>query len=147
MNAYRSLVARFSILTVAVVTSGLFSPTASAHGSPTSTEMDTCMQGPMNKMEENMVDMRAQMADIRATTDAEERQRLMHAHMQAMKNNMDSMREMGSQKMMGARKDGDAKSGAMDCGASMESRMDMMQMMMEQMIHREDATGSMSDMH
>ena len=84
----------------------------------------------------NMKAMQAQMARIRSTTDPKEREKLMQEHMKSMQDNMAKMRGMGGGMMGGmASKGGDeTKHHAM-----MEQRMDMMQMMMEQMLEHQKA--------
>ena len=116
------------------------------------------MEEQMQKMQEHMKEMQAQMEKIRQTTDPKERQRLMQEHMQGMREQMKMMQGMGGcmmmRGMMGGRQQGTAtpgKKGSMDCPMMkggdpgrgqemMEQRMDMMQMMMEQMLqHQEEA--------
>ncbi len=111
---------------------------------PASAESNSAMQ----KMQENMKKMRAQLDKIQKTKDPELRQKLMMEHMQTMHDNM----MMGRQMMMGtcSMKEGEMRvpmmHGMMDEGEAgmspdammdrmnrMEKRMDMMQMMMEQM--------------
>jgi len=77
----------------------------------------------------------------------------MQAHMQAMQENMKMMRGMGSPMMKGGGEHGgmmmrDMKGGMtegdmMKRHAMMEQRMDMMQMMMEQMMQHDQAMESM----
>lgn len=106
--------------------------------------------------------MLTQMEQIRQTKDPKERQRLMAAHLQTMQQSAQAMRPMGGGMMMDMMncsmmdKKGGASSmgmmgsqGCMMMGKSaakpdtgkrvdaMEKRMDMMQMMMDQMIERE----------
>jgi hypothetical protein len=116
------------------------------------------MEEQMQKMQEHMKEMQAQMEKIRQTTDPKERQRLMQEHMQGMGEQMQMMQGMGGcmmmRGMMGGRQQSTAtpgKKGGMDCPMMkggdpgrgqemMEQRMDMMQMMMEQMLqHQEEA--------
>ena len=100
---------------------------------------------------EHMKKMQDIMARMQKTTDPAQRQKLMSEHMQAMQEGMKSMRGMGGGMMQGmggammgqAPKDGTAKPG-MGRGAAMspemmERRMDMMQMMMEQMMQHQKA--------
>jgi len=97
--------------------------------------------------QEHMKKMQDIMARMQKTTDPAERQKLMSEHMQAMQEGMKSMRGMGGgmmQGMMGqAPKDGTAKPGTGRgvpmSPEMMERRMDMMQMMMEQMMQRQKA--------
>ena len=111
------------------------------------------MEKQMPQMQDNMKKMQQQMEKIRATTDPKERQQMMQEHMQAMQANMKSMHGMGGPMMMGADQ-ADAmkmpsKKGAMSQAdmmkghTMMEQRMDMMQMMMEQMMQRDQVMESM----
>jgi hypothetical protein len=106
-----------------------------------------------SQMQEKMKAMQAQMDTIHKTTDPKERQKLMQAHMQAMQENMKAMHGMGGPMMkdggehggmmMGDKK-GAMKDGDMNKRQEMtEKRMDMMQMMMEQMMQHGQATESM----
>ena len=111
----------------------------------------------------NMEKMQQQMEKIQATTDPKERQKLMQEHMQSMQENMKAMRGMGGPMMMGSGQPGGmmmgdkkggktmrGKKGGMAMGDMMkhhdmmEKRMDMMQMMMEQMMQHDQAAESMS---
>ena len=96
----------------------------------------------MQKMQENMKKMRAQLDKIQKTKDPELRQKLMMEHMQTMHDNMMmgtcSMKEgeMRGPMMHGMMDEGEAgmsPDAMMDRMNRMEKRMDMMQMMMEQM--------------
>jgi len=98
------------------------------------------------QMQENMKKMQQQMEQVRGTTDPKERQKLMQEHMQTMQENMKTMRGMGSPMMMGGgQRGGMAMDGHKDmAGGDMmkhhemtEKRMDMMQMMMEQMMQHD----------
>ena len=101
----------------------------------------------MEKMQEKMTKMQEQMSKIQLTSDPIERRKLMEAHMQSMREIMKMMRGM-SGGMMGKKKkgepvteDGEAmggmQTGMMAHHKMMEDRMDMMQMMMEQMMEHE----------
>src|ERR1035437_3481354 len=96
----------------------------------------------------NMEKMQQQMEKIQATTDPKERQKLMQEHMQSMQENMKAMRGMGGPMMMGSGQPGgmpmgdhkDMKGGdMMKHHDMMEKRMNMMQMMMEQMMQHQSA--------
>lgn len=104
----------------------------------------------MEKMQEQMKKMREQMEKIQATTDPQERQKLMEQHMQSMREGMKTMRGMGGK--MGEKKDGPmmADGGKEKDGKPMgmmmmkrhkmmEDRLNMMQMLMEQMMEHENA--------
>src|SRR6266568_3780512 len=95
------------------------------------------MQGHMKKMQDIMT-------RLQKTTDPAERKKLMEEHTKEMQEGMQMMRGMGGGMMGQAPKDGAAKSGPRGRGAPlspemMERRMDMMQMMMEQMMEHQKA--------
>jgi soluble cytochrome b562 len=103
------------------------------------------------QMHDHMKKMQDLMARLQKTTDPAERKKLMDEHTKAMQEGMQTMRGMGGGMMQGmeggmmgqAPKDGAAKPG-MGRGAPMspemmERRMDMMQMMMEQMMQHQKA--------
>jgi hypothetical protein len=108
------------------------------------------------RMKENLKKMEGQVEKIRKARDAKERDRLLSEHMQTMRDNMmmgqsmmeggmgmmgggmmgpgmmeQCMRMMGGMGMMGGGMGPEAMMGRMQ---QMEKRMDMMQMMMEQML-------------
>jgi len=96
-------------------------------------------------MQARMRAMQAQMAQLQTATDAAERQKLLSAHMQLMQEQMASMRGMGGGMMqmmhggagMGMGMQPGTDAGARQPGARhqrVEDRMDMLQMMMEQMM-------------
>lgn len=103
----------------------------------------------MMAMHGQMQKMRDHMAKIQATTDPAERQKLVQEHMQMMSEGMKMMNGMGGGMMMGMMGDADAgkdheKSGSERCSmmgdhGMMGKRMDMMQMMMEQMMEHQKA--------
>lgn len=144
-----------SLLVAAIVGSTLSMPILAAQDkvAPAKPVMSMEMDKQMSKMQEKMKVMQAQMDKIHKTTDPAERNKLMQAHMQAMMENMTMMRSMGGPMMMGAGDHGSMKmgdkKGAMMGGdmmqhhEMMEKRIDMMQMMMEQMMQRDQAMGSM----
>ncbi|KWT91628.1 hypothetical protein APY03_3239 [Variovorax sp. WDL1] len=116
--------------------------------------MDMEKQGP--QMQANMEKMQQQMEKIGTTTDPKNRQKLMQEHMQTMQETMKMMRGMGSPTMKGGGDPGGMAMG--DKKASMQdgdmkkrqemtdTRMDMMQMMMEQMMKRDEAMKPMPHM-
>ena len=86
------------------------------------------------------------MEKTRVANDPQERQKLMQAHMDVMQKSMKTMRAMGSPMKLGsARSDGMAVSGKKDTAGGdmmmrndmMESRMDMMLPMMQQMMQHD----------
>lgn len=145
-----------SILIAAITACALSVPFASAQDkvAPDKPAMDMNMDmgQRMSQMQQNMTAMQAQMARIRATTDPTERRKLMQAHMQAMQENMTAMSGMGGPMKMGGGQPGgmamgDSKPMAggdmMQRHQMMENRMNMMQMMMEQMLQHQQALESM----
>jgi len=129
-----------SILISSFVACALSAPIVSAQdkSAPASPAMSMGMDKQMPQMQENMKKMQAQMEKSQATTDPKERQALMQEHMQAMQENMKAMRGMGGPTMMGGQKGGGIKSaGPTQRPEMMEQRMDMMQMMMEQMVQHD----------
>lgn len=143
-----------SILISAIVACALSAPIVSAmeRHAPAGPAMNMDMDKQMPQMQESMKKLQAQMDRIHRTKDAKERQRLLQQHMQAMQENMQMMRGMGGP-TMGTM---DGKPGAMVPGMTdgdtmkrqemTEKRMDMMQMMMEQMMQRDQAKESMPHM-
>lgn len=100
----------------------------------------------IGKAQERMKQAQVLMAKILEAKDPAERRKLMQEHTQAMRDTMGMMREM-KMDMMGSGMDmammskdhGPAKSGGMmDMHQMMEERMGMMQMMMEQMLERQE---------
>ena len=79
------------------------------------------------KVHEGLQTMQQQMEKIHASEDANERHRLMHEHMQSMRDAMMMMHTIGRPMM---------QHGAED-GACIEHRMEMMRIMMEQMIEHQ----------
>ena len=140
-----------SILISALVVCALSAPIASAQEkpAPAGPAMNMDVEQHMTQMQDKMKAMQAQMDRIHKTTDAKERQTLMQEHMQAMQENMKAMRGMRGPMMKGGDGHGgmmmDGEKGSMTEGdmmkrhAMMEKRMDMMQMMMEQMTQHEQA--------
>lgn len=100
----------------------------------------------MDKAQESMKQAQALMAKLREAKDPAERKKLMQQHTQAMRDTMGMMAEMkigmmnGSQGMgMGMMSKGKAKTGdMMNNHQMMGERMEMMQMMMEQIIERQE---------
>ena len=112
----------------------------------------------MDKMQEKMKTMQEQMGKIHAAKDPQERKKLMKEHMQSMQEGMKMMGGMGAgmrggDMMAKARKDQaesmtDVGDGMEMCmmmkkHKSVEARLDMMQMMMEQMMEHESAEQEM----
>lgn len=102
----------------------------------------------MAKAQERMKQAQALMAKLRESKDLVERKRLMQQHMQAMRDTMGMMRGMrmgmmgggqGMGMMGGGQGKGPAKTGGMmPMHQMMEDRMEMMQMMMEQIFERQE---------
>jgi hypothetical protein len=93
-------------------------------------------------MHEHMQAMREQMARIHAAQDPEERQRLMHQHMQSMHEHMAMMQRREQHSEQGAQAAERCAAGDMRCRMSemqsqqtrMQARMVEMQQMMDQMM-------------
>ena len=100
---------------------------------------------PMKQMQDNVKKMHSQLDRIGKTTDDAERQKLIAEHMQTMHENMQAAKGMmgggmacpmmkGGMDMGMMKKDGGSDpESMMQRMQGMEKRMDMMQMMMEQM--------------
>jgi len=116
----------------------------------------------MEKMQERMKKMQEQMEKIHSAKNPQERKKLMQEHMQSMQEGMKMMGRMGGgmkggDMMAKAKKDqgesmmedGGGDKGGMMGGMmmkkhkKMEDRMDMLQMMMEQLIEHEKAEQEM----
>jgi hypothetical protein len=130
-----------SILVAAILTCALSASVVSAQepSPPARPAMRMDMDKHMAQMQENMKKMQLQMEKLRATTDPTERQRLMLEHMRTMQENMKAMRAMGGPMMKG---EGE-RAGTMKPHEMMERRMDMMQLMMEQMMQHDQAMEAM----
>ena len=144
-----------SILITTLIACALSVPIVSAQEktTPAKPAMSMDMDKQMPQMQENMKRMQQQMEKIRATSDPTERQKLMQEHMQAMQENMKMMHGMAgpmmigsgrdSAMMMGGKKGGMTPSDMMKRDEMLEKRMDMMQMMMEQMVQHDHVAESM----
>lgn len=120
---------------------------------------------PLSRMRDRMKAMQEQMDQLRATADPAERQRLLDEHMQSMRETMSTLHGMGGPMLQGMMGDTMA-GGEMMCGKrcgmmggmmggahqhdapkqpgrpspeTMEQRMDVMQMMMDQMMQHSQA--------
>ena len=93
----------------------------------------------MSQMQGNMKKMQEQMDRMQKTADPKERQKLMGEHMQNMMAGMKGMHGMSGDKMMHGKKGGMADGDMMKHHEMMAQRMDMMQMMMEQMMQHQKA--------
>ena len=141
-----------SILVAAIAVCALSAPIVSAQekSAPAKPAMSMDMDKQMPRMQENMKKMQQQMDKMHQSKDPKERQKLMREHMQTMQENMKSMRGMGGPMMMGMTggKPGAAGPGTMGGDPKQQQemlgqRMDMMQMMMEQMMEHDHAMESM----
>ncbi len=128
-------------------------PVASAQDTttPAKPAMGMEMEQQMSRMQANMRDMQAQMERIRATTDPTERRKLMEAHMQAMQECMTTMRGQDKPTMMSGDQGGGMTMGGSKANAGgdmmkhhqvMQSRMAMMELMMEQMLQHMQAASA-----
>jgi hypothetical protein len=143
-----------SLLFAAIVACAMAAPVVTAQDGAAPVKMakgmDTDRQ--MSAMQVNMKEMQRDMERIHATTDPKERQKLLQEHMQAMQQGMKTMHGMAGPMMAGGGpQDGTAAGGHKDMAAgemmqhhqAMEQRIDMMQMMMEQMMQHEQVRESM----
>ena len=119
---------------------------------------------PVTKMQANVKKMPAQLDRVAKAKTPEERQQAMAEHMKTMHENMmagkammmgesmgcpmmkDGMMDKGGMGMMGGMPDGAAPANPAERMQTMEKRMDMMQMMMEQMMRRQEAGGTPAPM-
>jgi len=100
----------------------------------------------MQKMNEHMETMEAQMQAIRAEQDIDERLKLMQAHRKTIRESMKMMMEdEGGKGKMGMMKEeihkamrGEEKTNVHARIGNMEEHLDMMQQMMEQMMHHQN---------
>jgi hypothetical protein len=115
--------------------------------------MDTDKQ--KAEIQANMERMQQQMDKVATTTDPKERQKLMQEHMQTMQETMKVMRGMGGSKMKGSEHGGammrDKKPGMQNGDMQKrqdmtDTRIDMMQDMMEQIMKRDKASTPMGHM-
>jgi hypothetical protein len=143
-----------SILISTIAACALCAPIVSAQEKPApKPAMSLDMEKQASYMQDKMKAMQAQMDTIHKTTDADQRRKLMQEHLQAMQENMEVMRGMGGPLMKGRGEHGAIvmcgnKGGMTDgdmikCREIAEIRMDMMQMMMEQMMQRDPAAKPM----
>jgi len=149
-----------SILTAALVTCVLAVPMASAQdkAAPVKPAMSMPMDAHMSQMHTNMTLMQSQMDKIHATTNPNERQKLMQAHMQAMQESMAMMESMSKPMTMDASQSGGMAMGGdkgkqgdkgmmggdmMKHHQMMQERMGMMTTMMQQMLDHLQAMESM----
>jgi hypothetical protein len=157
-NRFKNLNAAAGAALVALVLAGSFAARADDRpaASPTPQESQAIAQ-----MQARMQAMQAQMAQLQTVTDPVERQKLLSAHMELMQEQMASMRSMGGGMMqtmhggagmgmgtgtqgmgggmarggMGLQQDPNAATRAPGARHQlMEDRVDMLQMMMEQMM-------------
>jgi biotin-(acetyl-CoA carboxylase) ligase len=141
-----------SILVATIVASFLSASIVSAKEETAPAVQGMGMDKQMSQMQGDMKKMQQQMEKVRATNDPKERQKLMQEHMQAMQENMKSMRSMGGPMMLdssqsgGMAMDGNKNMTGGDMAQRQEmmtNRMDMMQMMMEQMMQHDQMTETM----
>ena len=99
-------------------------------------------------MEKHLNDMQALMEKMHTTKDPKERRKLMDEHMKSMRDMMKGMRGSSDEMKMGMMSGGPKSGEPMPEGEKqrqylLEKRIDMMNMMMEQMGQREDMMKSM----
>jgi hypothetical protein len=101
-----------------------------------------------DQMEKHLNDMQALMEKMHTTKDPKERRKLMDEHMKSMRDMMKGMRGGSDEMKMGMMSGGPKSGEPMPEGEKqrqylLEKRIDMMNMMMEQMGQREDMMKSM----
>ena len=135
---------------------GMGVPKSAQEPAPNTAARGADMEMQRPRMQANIEKMHQQMEKIATTTDPKERQKLLQEHMQTMQENMKMMRDMGKPAMsgegspggmaIGEKKGGMQNDDAMKRQEMTETRMDMMQMMMEQMMKRDEAMKPMPHM-
>ncbi len=101
------------------------------------------LQQKMHRMQENMHEMQREVAELKTTTGRKLRQPLIEAHARRLRENISTMREMGGPLMVGQAITKGAEQDLVGPELTKphtlaEERMDMRQMMMEQMkLHEE----------
>lgn len=128
---------------------GQATPKAAAAGAPTTAPKPVAAPAETTgeRAEAPLLKAQALMERIRQSRDPAERRQLMHEHMQAMREGMAMMREMGpvagGGMMRGAARAGDAPAGSARGMAGghemMAKRMTAMQQLMEQLLEHEAA--------
>ena len=101
-----------------------------------------------DQMEAHLRDMQKLMDEMHATKDPKERRKLMDEHMKSMREMMKGMRSSSGEMKMGMMSGGPKSGEPMPEGEKqrqylLEKRIDMMNMMMEQMMQEEDMMKSM----
>ena len=101
-----------------------------------------------DEMEKHLSEMQALMDKMHATNDPKERRKLMEEHSKAMREMMKEMRSTSDEMMMGMMSGGPKGGGPMPEGEKLrqhllEKRIDMMNMMMEQMMESQDMAKGM----
>lgn len=96
-----------------------------------------------DEMESHLKDMQTQMDRMHGTKDAMERRKLMDEHARSMREMMKNMRSSSGDMKMGMMGGGARRSGPLPEGEKMrqhllEKRIDMMDMMMDQMMKSQD---------
>ncbi len=111
---------------------------------------EASLQQKMHRMQENMHEMQRQVAELKTTTGRKLRQPLIEAHAQRLRENISTMREMGGPLMVGQAIAKGAEQDLADAELTKphtlaEERMDMRQMMMEQMKLHEELEAASAD--
>ena len=101
-----------------------------------------------DEMEKHLTEMQALMEKMHTTKDPKERRKLMDEHMKSMRDMMKEMRSSSGEMKMGMMAGGPKSGEPMPEGEKqrqylLEKRIDMMNMMMEQMGQRDDMMKSM----
>lgn len=141
-NHFMKLTAAAGAAVLALTVTGAVAARADT---PSATSQPATQAETVAQMQARMQAMRAQMAQLQTVTDPVERQKLLSSHMQLMQEQMASMRSMGGGMMqmmhggaaMGMGMQQGANAGTRSPGPQhqmVEDRLDMLQMMMEQMM-------------
>lgn len=144
-----------ALLGGAIVTAPAFAEEKAEHYTPEGAYPHTLkpeqldqMKKHNDEMEKHLVGMQALMEKMHTTKDAKERRKLMDEHAKSMREMMKNMRSSSDEMKMGMMSGGPRGGGPMPEGEKMrqhllEKRIDMMDMMMEQMMQSQQMTKSM----
>lgn len=144
-----------ALLAIGIPTASVFAEEKAEHYTPEGAyphmlkpEQLDQMKKHNDEMEKHLEDMQAQMEKMHTTKDPNERRKLMDEHAKSMREMMKGMRSSSEEMKMGMMSGGSKGGGAMPEGEKMrqhllEKRIDMMNMMMEQMMQSQEMTKPM----
>ena len=146
--AGQNRIMRNAILVTSLLAVALWAPLA-----PASEQFDVAQSAAdanldqmMRRQRANMVDMQRQIEELQTTTDPARRRQLLLAHRQKLEDNMRLMQRMSALSMRGHGQGGGRPAGGYGSTpdpaevqryAQLQERLDMLQMMMEQVMMRE----------